>query len=213
MGTIQRSMYPDPRENAAALRRHGFLDIPDSNYLKELVIRARQGDSAALAELFSATYQRQYAYAYRVLRDEHLAHDALQESYVRVMKNIGKLRDPRLFTAWLNQINRHVCYDMIKQRSRNCGEVDIDSMQDLASPEPTPEDEIAEIDYNRYILSRVERLPDTESRIITMRYYLEISLTDIADQLGISVSTVKRHLRSARTHLENIITWEENGMR
>ena len=187
------------------------MDNLDFEYLNELVIKARQGSSNAFAELYTATYQRQYAYSYRYVRDEHLAQDALQESFIRVLKNIGKLEKPELFIAWLNQINFHVCYDMKKQRGFSAGEVDIEEMHDLASTAPTPEEEAVEVDYNRYILRQVESLPMTESQVILMKYYQNMSLDEIAEQLNISRSTVKRYLKSGKEHLEKLVSREGGG--
>ena len=50
----------------------------DYKYIAKLVSRAQTGDSDAFAELYAATYQRQYHFAYRYLKDEYLAQDALQ---------------------------------------------------------------------------------------------------------------------------------------
>ena len=178
----------------------------DLAYLSELVAKARQGSSNAFAELYTATYQRQYAYSYWYLRDEHLAQDALQESFIRVLKNIRKLQNPDLFIAWLNQINFHVCYDIKKQRSFSSNETDIDELRDLASASPTPEEEAVEVDYNKYILSQVESLPVTESQVILMKYYQDMSLDEIAAQLNISRSTVKRYLKSAKEELQRLVS-------
>ena len=171
----------------------------DLTYLNDLVIKAQQGSSNAFAELYAATYQRQYAYAYRYLRDEHLAQDALQESFIRVLKNIRQLQNPELFIAWLNQISFHVCYDMKKERARIESEISYDT-----APDPTPEDEAVNVDMKRYILQQVESLPLTESQVILMKYYQGMGLGEIADMLNCSRGTVKRYLKSARKHLEKL---------
>ena len=75
----------------------------DYNYVADLVVNAQTGDSDAFAELYAATYQRQYHFAYTYLKDEYLAQDALQETYIIALKNLSKLKDPMLLIAWLNQ--------------------------------------------------------------------------------------------------------------
>lgn len=79
--------------------------VLDYNYLADLVINAQNGDSDAFAELYAATYQKQYHFAFSYLKDEYLAQDALQETYILALRNLSKLRDPMLLIAWLNQIN------------------------------------------------------------------------------------------------------------
>ena len=90
----------------------------DYNYVANLVVNAQLGDSNAFAELYAATYQREYHFAYCYLRDEHLAQDALQETYIIALKNISKLKDPMLVIAWLNQINFRVCFHLHKKQER-----------------------------------------------------------------------------------------------
>lgn len=94
------------------------MEALDYKYIAKLVSRAQIGDSDAFAELYAATYQRQYIYAYHYLKDEYLAQDALQETYILALKNLVKLKDPTLVISWLNQINFRVCYNLHKKQQR-----------------------------------------------------------------------------------------------
>lgn len=103
------------------------MEALDYKYIAKLVSRAQIGDSDAFAELYAATYQRQYLYAYHYLKDEYLAQDALQETYVLALKNLAKLKEPTLVISWLNQINFRVCYNLHKKQQRYYSEMIIDS--------------------------------------------------------------------------------------
>lgn len=92
--------------------------VLDYNYLADLVVSAQNGDSDAFAELYAATYQKQYNFAYSYLKDEFLAQDALQEIYITALRNLSKLRDPMLLIAWLNQINFRICFHLHKRQER-----------------------------------------------------------------------------------------------
>ena len=92
--------------------------VLDYNYLADLVINAQNGDSDAFAELYAATYQKQYNFAYSYLKDEFLAQDALQEIYITALRNLSKLRDPMLLIAWLNQINFRICFHLHQRQER-----------------------------------------------------------------------------------------------
>lgn len=175
----------------------------DQSYLNDLVLKAQQGSSNAFAELYAATYQRLFAYSYRYLRDEHLAQDALQETFIRVLKGIGKLQNPSLFIAWLNQISFHVCFDMQKEQSRHGDQTGNEIMETIPSRTGIPED-VVEIDYKRYVMQQIEKLPVEESQVVIMKYYQDLTLDEIGEMLNISRSTVKRYLKSARKHLENL---------
>lgn len=176
----------------------------DYSYLAELVDYARKGDSDAFAELYAATYQKQYRFAYQYLKDPYLAQDALQETYITALKNLHKLKDSMLFISWLNQIHFRVCFNIHKTQKRYSEELsDYTSNNIHGKPASsyTPEEEIVHVDEQKYIMEKVLALPSTESQIILMKYYQNMKLTEIADILEMSVSSVKRHLVKGRENL------------
>ncbi len=178
----------------------------DYQYLAQLVIRAQDGDSNAFAELYAATYQQQYRYAYKYLHDAELAKDALQETFIQALKNIRKLKNPELFIAWLNRINFHTCYDMRKSRHDDLQDnYSEDHLEKLHSQHGRAEEEVVEIDSKQYILDRVMSLPLSESQVILMKYYQNLTNDEIAQAMNISRSTVKRYLKSGRERLARML--------
>lgn len=154
----------------------------DYNYVADLVVNAQTGDSDAFAELYAATYQRQYHFTYTYLKDEYLAQDALQETYIIALKNLSKLKDPMLLIAWLNQINFRVCFHLQKKRKRYDAElidydstdVETDSIQTDLAPHMTqrninPEDLVVRIDSKEYIMNQILKLPFTESQVVILK--------------------------------------------
>ena len=88
----------------------------DYDYISTLVSRARTGDSDAFAELYAATYQKEYRFAYNYLKDEYLAQDALQETYILALKNLYTLRDSKLFIF----VSALICTASRTVLTRNC---------------------------------------------------------------------------------------------
>ena len=82
----------------------------DYDYIAKLVRKTQEGDSDAFAELYTATYQSQYRFAYQYVKDPYLAQDILQEVYILVLKNLDTLKNPRLFVSWLHQITFRICF-------------------------------------------------------------------------------------------------------
>ncbi len=184
----------------------------DYNYIAELVSRAQTGDSDAFAELYAATFQRQYHFACCYLKDEYLAQDALQETYILALKNLSKLKDPSLVIAWLNQINFRVCYNLRKKQQRYNMEMnDYDNISaegskaSLSSAASNPEDEVILIDSNEYIMNQILKLPFTEAQVIILKYYQNMKHEDIARLMDMSRSSVKRYLTSGRDRLGKIL--------
>lgn len=188
----------------------------DYKYIAALVSRAQSGDSDAFAELYAATYQRQYYFSCRYLKDEYLAQDALQETYILAFKNLTKLKDPDLVIAWLNQINFRVCYNLHQKQKRynselNPSDEQIDSLEadilDLPTSSGTynPEDSFIRIESKEYIMNQILKLPFTESQVILLKYYQSMKHDEIAKLMDISRSSVKRYLQSGRERLAQVL--------
>ena len=174
-------------------------------YMAALVLRARQNDSDAFAELYAMTYNKVYNYARHYLKDDYLAQDALQEIYILALKNLEKLNDPTLFVAWLNRISFNVCYN-ISSKTRGMSPVSFDPeilesvVDDYegANPEHTYQQK----DEHRRLREALDALPFHEKQVITMRFYNNMKLEEIADACGISRSSVKRYLASGQEALK-----------
>lgn len=181
----------------------------DYKYIAELVSHAQMGDSDAFAELYAATYQKQYHFAYCYLKDDYLAQDALQETYILALKNLSKLKDPTLVIAWLNQINFRICHSLQKKQRlyddemTNYNNAETDDRGFIAASDP--EAEVIEIDSQEYIMNQILKLPFTEAQVIILKYYQNMKHDDIADLMDISRSSVKRYLESGRKHLGQIL--------
>ena len=86
--------------------------------MDELVERARKRDREAFASLVQLTGDRMYAIATRVMRDAHVAEDALQSAFVTAWKTLASLRDPARFEAWFRRILVHACYAEARRRQQ-----------------------------------------------------------------------------------------------
>jgi len=180
----------------------------DYQYLAGVVEKAKKGNSDAFAELYAATYQKQYLFAYSYLRDEYLAQDALQETYILAIKNLNNLKDPKLFVSWLNQVNFRVCYNMNKKQQRFNSEMTEDAqltMSTVATPHGQPEDTVVSADEKEYVMQQVLALPFSESQVVFLHYFRNMKLEDIAYIMDISRSSVKRYLASGKARLGKLL--------
>lgn len=180
---------------------------PDIQHIAGLVIRARQNDSNAFAELYTLTYNKVYNYARNYLRDSYLAQDAMQEIYISALKNLNNLNDPTLFIAWLNRISFHVCYDMCRKANISNAVVDPEILalvhdEKLSS---NPEAHFEREDEYTRLRNAMLQLPFTEKEVLTMRYYNSLKLEEIAAAMGISRSTVKRYIAAGHEHLKKLL--------
>ncbi len=184
------------------------------DYIGNLVMRAQADDSDAFAELYALTYKHIYNYAGHYLRDEYLAQDAMQETYVSALKNIRKIKEPSLFVAWLNQICFHVCYDMSKKNDAGYDTTISPELMEVLKDDHTYHDPVLNYEdkeQTEAIKRSVAELPFNEQQVIVMRYYNDMKLEDIASAMNVSRSSVKRYLISGREKLARKLS--EGGRR
>lgn len=177
----------------------------DIEYYSLLAQRIRERDVDAFTEMYYATYNNLYRYACYFLKDAHLAQDALHEIYILIWRSISSLKENRLFYPWVRQIAYHVCCDFQRKS------------QAVASHE-TPVTEDSEFLLNltdqrdcfqgiwdKDLKERLDRylseLPASTRKAFLLRYENNLKLEEIADFLGVSLSTVKRSLVKARKYL------------
>ncbi len=180
----------------------------DYQYIASLVELVQDGDSNAFAELYAATYQKQYRFALKYLKDEYLAQDALQDTYILALKNIGSIKDPKLFVSWLNQISFRVCFKLHEKQKKfnsELSEFENNSQVYSDSSEESPERQVIRVDQQEYILRQVMSLPFSESQAILLRYYNNMKIDEIAKFLDCSRSTVKRYIRNGQDRLKSLI--------
>lgn len=180
----------------------------DYNYIASLVKRVQDGDSNAFAELYAATYQKEYRFARKYLKEDFLAQDALQETYILALKHIGSIKDPKLFVSWLNQINFRVCFKMHQKQQKyntELSEYENNAQMYHDNVERSPEQQVIKVDQQEYIIRQVMSLPFSESQAILLRYYNNLRIDEIAKLLDCSRSSVKRYIKNGQDRLRNLL--------
>jgi RNA polymerase sigma-70 factor, ECF subfamily len=157
-----------------------------------LVEQARRGDREAFAVLVHQVSGSLFAVAQRILRDQALAEDALQNALVLAWRRLPHLRDADRFEAWIHRILVHACYDE-SRRSR----------QWTASVRILPTDGPALPDDADQVLDRDElerafrRLPVEQRAVFVLHHYLGLPLVEIAELLEIPAGTARSRLHYA----------------
>ena len=184
------------------------MDTYNHSYIAALVKRAQEDDSDAFAELYVLTYRQQYQFARNYLHDDDLAQDAVQEIYILALKNITKLKERKVFVAWLRQIGLRVCYDMARKRPKITEEDDDEEkMLNIADDHvfANPETQALKMFASRDLNKALEQLPGKERETLLLRYSAEMKSEDIARTMNMSVSSVTRYLRRREEHLRKIM--------
>jgi RNA polymerase sigma-70 factor (ECF subfamily) len=158
---------------------------------RDLVEAAQGGDHEAFEVLAKGSADRLYAIARLILRDVDLAQDAVQETLIRSWRGLPGLRDPERFEAWLHRLLVNCCTDQSRSRQRLTANVRV---IDFDPPDPDDSNLVADRDQ----LERGFRRLKVEQRtLVVMRYYLGLSLPELAETLSLPLGTVKSRLHYA----------------
>jgi RNA polymerase sigma-70 factor (ECF subfamily) len=159
---------------------------------RHLVERAQRGDRDAYALVATASSDRLYAIALRVLRDGDAASDALQTALVQIWRQLPSLRDPERFDAWSYRVVLNCC----RAHRRRARQV-VPTLQ-LQPDDAVVTDAQATIAARDELEHAFRALTDDQRAVLVLLYYRDLSVEDIASTLGISAGTVKSRLHYAR---------------
>ena len=165
-----------------------------------IVSRAQQGDEEAFALLAVGVGNGLLAVAHRILRDVDLAKDATQQALLQIWRDLPQLRDPARFEAWSYRVLVRTCYSE-GNRSRAWSP----APRLLAVETPDATDALSEV-HDRDQLERAFRRLSMEHRaVVVLHYYLDQSIDEIAETLGISPGTAKSRVHHAMRGLRAAI--------
>ena len=157
-----------------------------------LVLRAQTGDREALDALLASVQGPLYRYLLSLVGERQLAEDVLQETFIRVYRKLGWLREPSLFRPWAYRVATREAFRHLK-RERRWAEQVRDEEALKALPAPPAREEFAAVSSARLHESVAGLSP--ASRAVVVLYYLhEMSLEETADVLGVPLGTVKSRL-------------------
>jgi RNA polymerase sigma-70 factor, ECF subfamily len=170
----------------------------------ELIERTGAGDREAFEKLYKRYARPVFGLALRRLGDRGRAEEALQETFTSVWRSARTYKPERGPGApWLYGVARNAIVDRTRVRSEPPTEI-----PDEPSLEVGPEEQ-AEGSWTAWRVHRaLERLPEREREVIALAYWSDLSQSEVAQQLGIPLGTVKTRTRAALAHLADLLDGE-----
>ena len=181
----------------------GWMEIRNSAVHDE----ARQNeDGEALAMLVSQYAGTLYRVAYSVLRNSADAEDAVQETFMRVLRHRDTLSEVRDQRVWLIRIVWNIVLDR-KRRSKTRPETD--DVSELARVLPagglSADERAVAAEHHAHVLACVEQLPDKERQVMMLSAFEELTSVEIASVVGITESSVRSRLFRARNLMAGLL--------
>ena len=172
-------------------RDYGGVDEP------VLLGWARQGDERAFAALVEPHARKVRAVCLRIVADDQLAQDAVQDALLAAWRNIATFEGRARFSTWLCQIAHNAALALVRrQRAEPVEDIAAQRGQQLARGNKLEDaDTVDEVHLVRWAL---EKLPPDFRAALVLREYGGLSYQEIADTQDIPIDTVKSRIARAR---------------
>ena len=150
-----------------------------------------------------------YSYAMVLTRNREEAEDLVQETYVRAIQAMGRLRADSNMKSWLFTILRNIWFNQLRKRRNGPQMVEIEAEDGVANSIVEPSKDSYDLYVSKTETERVrasiQELPIEFREIILLREYEDLSYQEVASVLGCPVGTVMSRLARARTKLRTLL--------
>lgn len=166
----------------------------------QLVYRCRQGDVRAYRELYDAYSKAMYNICLRMIGNTGDAEDILQEAFLQVFNNIGKIQQESSLSGWIKRIVVNQCLSYLRKKKVYFEEVGDDHVEEAAAV-----DEQAFALTVTMVKDAIQQLPSGYRTVLNLYLFEDYSHREIGDMLGITESTAKTQYMRAKEKVRQIV--------
>jgi len=185
--------------------------VPDVGRLLTAIDAARAGEGEAISprtealvvELFRSEGRALVRLARLFVDDRDAAEDIVQEAFLRLARHAGRIEAADRAPAYLRSIVLNLARDhnrrgLVSLRHHAAAGREVDVVDRAA-------DDLVRDEDQRRVLDAVRRLPTRQRDCVTLRYFEEMSIAQIAETLDLSANSVKTHLQRAMAALDRTL--------
>jgi len=187
------------------------LDLEDAQIIEQTLC----GEPEAFNLLVHRWERQIYGLALRMLGRDDEAKDATQETFLSAYRNLSKFRGEAKFSSWIYRIALNICNTRLRGRTKNL--LSIEEQQETigleiaADPQDLAEG-IQREQVARHVRRALQGLPADMRQVIIMKEYEGLKFSEIADILGIPISTVKTRMYTGLAELRKRLDHVRSGV-
>jgi RNA polymerase sigma-70 factor (ECF subfamily) len=179
----------------------GDLELNDT----QIIERTLGGEPDAFNVLVRRWERHIYGLSLRMLGRDEEARDATQETFLSAYRNLSKFRGEAKFSSWIYRIALNICNTRLRSRTKNA--ISIEEQYESVGFEIADETEdlgsgIQQEQITRYVRRALQALPAEMRQVIIMKEYEGLKFAEIAEILGIPISTVKTRMYTGLNELK-----------
>lgn len=183
----------------APMRRRDLAHLSD----EALVALVSRSEESALAELYDRVGGIAYGLAYRILRDESLAEDAVQDAFLGLWRSAGSFIPERAkASTWILTLVHRRAVDLVRREQRRRTE----PIENAPEPSEGSAEEAAWLRLERgRVQAALAELPDQQREAIELAYYGGYTQAELAERLGQPLGTIKSRMFAGLTRLRELL--------
>lgn len=176
------------------------MSTPETD--EQLVRKAQQEDERAFGELVHRYESKVYSLALKMLRNPEDAEDVLQDTFLRAYRGIKSFQGNSTFSTWVYRITANSA--LMRLRRKHLPTVSIDDADERETPiniadwAPGPVEQLLNQETQQAMNQAIESLPPEFRQVFVLRDIEELSNSEVAEILDLSVAAVKSRLHRAR---------------
>lgn len=177
----------------------------------ELLSTYLAGGKEAISQLIERHRTRVYDYIRMMVKDDELADDIFQETFIKVVRVIdeGRYKESGKFLSWVMRIAHNQVIDHFRaekqNRTTNESRAGYDILATQRLSEGSIEDRLVGEQIEEDLRRLVDELPEEQQEVVRLRYYSGLSFKEIAEQTEVSINTALGRMRYALINLRRII--------
>ena len=184
----------------------GRMSVPGITEPKDLIVRARAGDTQAWGDLYREYAPAIFRFSRRAMPTREDAEDATMEIFMKLREKLSQYDPSRSFSAWLYKVAANHCWDLLRRRKAR-HDKDMQDVDDLPleAPEPNQLEKLIEERSSEQVRKALNTLGARARMALVMRYYSDMSYDEIADALSVRRPFVGVVLLRARHELRQAL--------
>ncbi len=149
-------------------------------------------------------YHRVRKFILATVKNESVADDLTQETFIRIQENLKTVREPEKISSWIFRIAYHLCQDHFRTLKKSSAQEEIPD--GLVHLEETPiQKQMEQEEMSRCVQNQLTFLPESMRSVLTFADVMDFTHQEIADILGLTVENVKVRVHRARKKFKEIL--------
>ena len=178
----------------------------------ELILKAKNGDQRAFEQLMNLYSKSIFFEIHKLVRNEETANDLMIESMAKAFEQLEQYQPKFAFSTWLKRVSINHTIDSLRKGKLDVVSIDGNTNEygeaigfDMASDLRNPSEILMQNERIEAVRQYVSGLKEMYRELITLRYFKEMSYSEIASETSLPEGTVKARLHRAKSLLQNMM--------